>query len=44
MDEIEIMKQANHPFLANLVSAFETKERIFLIMPLIKGGDLFGHI
>jgi serine/threonine protein kinase len=44
LDEIEIMKKALHPFLAQLVSAFETDYRIFLVMPLAKGGDMFGHL
>jgi hypothetical protein len=25
-------------------AAFETEERIFLVMPFIKGGEMFSHL
>ena len=43
-NEIFIMKSCNHPNIVNLHEEFETKEEIYLITDLIKGGDLFDAI
>jgi len=38
--EKKVMAQTNHPFIVKLRSAFQTKERLFLIMDYCPGGDL----
>lgn len=43
-NEIEIMKRCNHPNLVKLKEEFETVDEIYLIMELVKGGDLFDAI
>lgn len=42
--EKEILYQANHPFLVGLNAAFQTQDKLFLLMPFIQGGDLFIHL
>jgi len=36
--------QNNHPFLVHLHYAFQTDDKIYLVMDFISGGDLFYHI
>ncbi|XP_064644818.1 serine/threonine-protein kinase DCLK3-like isoform X3 [Lineus longissimus] len=43
-NEIAIMKRCTHPNIVKLKEEFETKEEIYLIMELVKGGDLFDAI
>ncbi|CAF1528528.1 unnamed protein product [Rotaria magnacalcarata] len=42
--EINIMYMCNHPNLIRLFEDYETPEEIYLVMELIKGGDLFDYI
>lgn len=42
--EREILYQASHPFLIGLKSAFQTPDKLFLLMPFIQGGDLYLHL
>ncbi len=39
-----ILEHANHPFLVNLLYAFQTPEKIFFVMQFMKGGELFQHL
>jgi hypothetical protein len=43
-NEIYIMKSCKHPNIVNLHEEFETKDEIYLVTDLIKGGDLFDAI
>lgn len=43
-NEIYIMKSCNHPNIVKLHEEFETKDEVFLITDLVKGGDLFDAI
>ncbi|ELT91299.1 hypothetical protein CAPTEDRAFT_217544 [Capitella teleta] len=43
-NEIEIMKKCNQANIVRLIEEFETKDDIYLIMELVKGGDLFDAI
>jgi doublecortin-like kinase 3 len=43
-NEIFIMKSCRHPNIVNLHEEFETKDEIYLVTDLIKGGDLFDAI
>lgn len=42
--EINIMYMCNHPNLIRLFEDYETADEIYLVMELIKGGDLFEYI
>ena len=39
-----ILEHANHPYLVNLVYAFQTPEKIFFVMQFMRGGELFQHL
>jgi serum/glucocorticoid-regulated kinase 2 len=42
--EKEILTQINHPFLVKLACAFQTPQKLFFVMPFVKGGELFHHL
>jgi serine/threonine protein kinase len=42
--EKEILHEASHPFLVGLKCAFQTPDKLFLLMPFVQGGDLFMHL
>jgi serine/threonine protein kinase len=42
--EINIMYICNHANIVHLFEDYETAEEIYLVMELIKGGDLFDYI
>ncbi|CAF1265744.1 unnamed protein product [Adineta ricciae] len=42
--EINIMYMCRHPNIIRLFEDYETPEEIYLVMELIKGGDLFEYI
>jgi serum/glucocorticoid-regulated kinase 2 len=42
--EREILEKAKHPFLVSLEYAFQSEEKLFLIMNFQKGGELFTHL
>lgn len=42
--EKEILHDASHPFQVGLTCAFQTVDKLFLLMPFIQGGDLFMHL
>lgn len=42
--EIEILLVCKHPNITNLVEHFETKDKIYIILELKRGGDLFDMI
>lgn len=43
-NEIAIMRLCRHPNIVKLVEEFETIESIYLILELVRGGDLFDAI
>jgi serine/threonine protein kinase len=43
-NEIYIMKSCDHPNIVKLHEEFETKDEVYLITDLVKGGDLFDAI
>lgn len=43
-NEIYIMKSCDHPNIVKLYEEFETKEEVYLVTDLVKGGDLFDAI
>ena len=42
--EKKILQSLDHPFLVGMVFCFQTEERIYFIMPFIRGGELFQHL
>jgi len=42
--EKKILTSVNHPFLCNLVFCFQSIERIYFVMPFMRGGELFMHL
>lgn len=43
-NEIEIMKDCHQPNIVKLYEEYETHDKIYLVMELVKGGDLFDAI
>jgi len=43
-NEREILQELNHSFLVNLKFAFQTDEKLYLVMDFIAGGELFYHL
>ncbi len=44
MNERNLLAELKHPFLVNMVYAFQDRENLYLIMDLMPGGDLRFHI
>lgn len=42
--EKNILQKLIHPFLVNLVYAFQTEDKLYFIMDYINGGELFFHL
>jgi serum/glucocorticoid-regulated kinase 2 len=42
--EKKILESLEHPFLVGLIFAFQTEERIYFVMPFLRGGDLFHQL
>jgi len=42
--EVEILKKVNHPNIVGLKDLFETSDKLFLVMELVSGGELFDKI
>lgn len=42
--ERAILQQLDHPFLMNLRFAFQTKEKLYLVLDYVRGGELFFHL
>ena len=44
MTERHVLKHTNFPFLVGLKFAFQTKEKLYLILDYMNGGELFFHL
>mmetsp|Transcript_119537 Transcript_119537/g.234958 ORF Transcript_119537/g.234958 Transcript_119537/m.234958 type:complete len:366 (-) Transcript_119537:252-1349(-) len=42
--ETGILSQIEHPFIVNLLAAFQDDTRLFLLLEFINGGELFSHL
>ena len=42
--EKKILQSLDHPFLVGMIFFFQTEERIYFVMPFIRGGELFQHL
>jgi len=43
-DEKHILQKIQHHFIVNLNYAFQTKEKLYLILDFVNGGELFYHL
>ena len=43
-NEIEVLKQIDHPNIVRMLNAYEDKNHYCIIMELMQGGELFDHI
>jgi len=44
MIERRVLEQINHPFFVNLHYAFQTKDKLYLVLDFCNGGELFYHM
>jgi serine/threonine protein kinase len=43
-DEKNILQRIRHPFIVNLNYAFQTKDKLYMILDYVNGGELFYHL
>lgn len=44
MNERTLLAKLKHPFIINMIAAFQDRENLYLLMEYIDGGDLRYHI
>lgn len=44
LDENSILQRIVHPFIVKLNYAFQTKDKLYLILDFVNGGELFHHL
>lgn len=44
MSERNILKFTNHPFLVGLKFAYQTPDKLYLVLDFMNGGELFYHL
>ena len=42
--EIQVMAKINHPFIIRIISLFQDKNSIMMLLPLVPGGELCHYI
>ena len=42
--EKNILQSIKHPFLVGMSFCFQTEERVYFVLPFIRGGELFQHL
>jgi serum/glucocorticoid-regulated kinase 2 len=42
--EKKILESVDHPFLVGLIFCFQTEDRLYFVMPFLRGGELFQHL
>lgn len=42
--ETGILRDIAHPFIVNLLAAFQDERRLFLLLEFVNGGELFSHL
>jgi len=44
MNEKRILLQLNHPFILKLLSTYKDKNRLYMLMELVQGGEVFSRL
>lgn len=44
MNELSLLSTLRHPFLVNVVTAFQDNNNLFLVLDYLEGGDLRYHL
>lgn len=44
LTERNIMKAMVHPFIVQLHYSFQTEDKLYFLLDILNGGDLFHHI
>lgn len=42
--EVQLLKELNHPNVVNLIEVIASKDKVYLVMEYVSGGDLFAYI
>jgi len=42
--EKKILESMDHPFIVGLIFCFQTEDRLYFVMPFLRGGELFQHL
>jgi len=42
--EKKILESIDHPLLVGLIFCFQTEDRLYFVMPFLRGGELFQHL
>ncbi len=42
--ERDVLKEARHPFVVQMAFAFQTPQKLYMVMDLVRGGDMYEHI
>ena len=42
--EKNILQNLNYPFLVGMEFCFQTEERVYFVLPFVRGGELFQHL
>mmetsp|Transcript_3896 Transcript_3896/g.5838 ORF Transcript_3896/g.5838 Transcript_3896/m.5838 type:complete len:784 (-) Transcript_3896:24-2375(-) len=42
--ESSVLRRINHPFIVNLKYAFQTSDKLYMILDYLNGGELFFHL
>lgn len=44
MEEVKILKSLNHPCIIKIEDVYETNEKLFIVLELVEGGELFDRV
>ena len=44
LTERHVLQAVRHPFIVGLQFAFQTEEKLYLVLPFMSGGELFFHL
>ena len=44
IEERNVFRLCQHPFLVRMDNAFQNEERLFFVMEYVKGGELWNHL